>query len=91
MRTWVGGGKIKVVNEVPGVLPSISLGVGWLNKVYLISDILSTFPNAKLATAFPSDNGLPANLTMPSFWIVVGDSNYTLYSRVVLRSVSVNL
>ncbi len=90
LRSWVGGGKIKIVNELAGVSPVISLGVGWLNKVFVISDIIAEYPNAKLASAFPGDNGLPADLSLPSILLVLGDSNYALYSRVLVRSVSVN-
>jgi len=89
-RSWIGGGKIKVVDELVGVTPSIDLGAGWLNKVFLISDILAEYPDAKLVSAFPADNGLPADLTMPPLWLVLGDSTYTRYSRVVIRQVSVN-
>ena len=70
--------------------PSIDLGAGWLNKVFLIPDILAQYPDAKLTRAFPADNGLPADLTMPPLWLVVGDSNYTRYSRVIVREVRVN-
>ena len=89
-RSWIGGGKIKIVNELAGVTPSIDLGAGWLNKVFLIPDILAQYPDAKLTRAFPADNGLPADLTMPPLWLVVGDSNYTRYSRVIVREVRVN-
>ncbi|MGB1278222.1 MAG: hypothetical protein ACPG77_20925, partial [Nannocystaceae bacterium] len=89
-RTWVGGGKIKIVNELAGVTPAIDLAAGWLNKVFEIADIVAQYPNAKLARAFPADNGLPADLTMPPLWLVVGDSNYARYSRVIIREVRVN-
>jgi hypothetical protein len=86
-RSWVGGGKLKIVNELAGVTPAIDLGAGWLNKIFLIADILAVYPAAKLTTAFPADNGLPADLTMPPLWLVLGDSNYLRYSRVIIREV----
>jgi hypothetical protein len=89
-RSWVGGGKLKIVAELAGVTPAVDEGPGWLNKVFLIPDVLAQYPDAKLVRAFPADNGLPADLTMPPLWLVIGDSNYTRYSRVILREVRVN-
>jgi hypothetical protein len=63
--SWAGAGKLKIVNELPGVTPAVDLGAGWHNKVFQISDILAVYPDAKLTRAFPADNGLPADLTMP--------------------------
>jgi hypothetical protein len=88
--SWIGAGKLKIVNELPGVTPAVDLGAGWHNKVFQISDILAVYPDAKLARAFPTDNGLPADLTMPPLWLVLGDSTYTRYSRVLLREVRLN-
>jgi len=89
-RAWVGAGKIKIVNELAGVVPAVSLGAGWLNKVFTISDILAVYPDARLVRAFPADGGLPADLTLPALWLVVGDSTYTRYSRIIVREVRVN-
>jgi hypothetical protein len=88
--SWIGAGKLKIVNELPGVTPAVDLGAGWHNKVFQVSDILAVYPDAKLARAFPADNGLPADLTMPPLWLVLGDSTYTRYSRVLLREVRLN-
>lgn len=90
LRSWVGAGKIKVVNEIAGVTPIVSLGAGWLNKVFTIPDILAVYPNARLVRAFPADGGLPADLVLPALWLVVGDSTYTRYSRIIVRQVRVN-
>lgn len=89
-RSWVGGGKLKIVNELAGVVPVVSLGLGWLNKVFTIADIVAQYPNAKLSRGFPADNGLPADLSMPPLWLVLGDSLYKGYSRIVVREVRVN-
>ena len=89
-RSWVGSGKIKIVNELAGVVPSVNLGAGWLNKVFTIPDILAVYPNARLVKAFPADGGLPADLTMPPLWLVIGDSTYVRYSRIIVREVRVN-
>jgi len=89
-RAWVGAGKIKIVNELAGVVPAVNLGAGWLNKVFTISDILAVYPDARLVRAFPADGGLPADLTLPALWLVVGDSTYTRYSRIIVREVRVN-
>jgi hypothetical protein len=88
--SWIGAGKLKIVNELAGVTPAVDLGAGWHNKVFHVSDILAVYPDAKLARAFPADNGLPADLTMPPLWLVLGDSTYTRYSRVLLREVRLN-
>jgi hypothetical protein len=88
--SWIGAGKLKIVNELPGVTPAVDLGAGWHNKIFQVSDILAVYPDAKLARAFPADNGLPADLTMPPLWLVLGDSTYTRYSRVLLREVRLN-
>jgi len=90
LRSWIGAGKIKIVNELAGVVPVVNLGPGWLNKVFTISDILAVYPDAKLVRAFPADGGLPADLTLPALWLVVGDSTYTRYSRIIVREVRVN-
>ena len=90
LRSWVGAGKIKIVDELAGVSPLVDLGAGWLNKVFTIPDILAGYPDARLVRAFPADGGLPADLVMPALWLVVGDSTYTRYSRIVVREVLVN-
>jgi len=90
IRSWVGAGKIKIVNEIAGVVPVVNLGAGWLNKVFTIADILAVYPDARLVRAFPADGGLPADLTLPALWLVVGDSTYTRYSRIIVREVRVN-
>ena len=90
LRSWIGAGKIKVVNELAGVVPVVSLGAGWLNKIFTIPDILAVYPEARLVRAFPADGGLPADLVLPALWLVVGDSTYTRYSRIVVREVRVN-
>jgi hypothetical protein len=90
LRSWIGAGKIKIVNEIAGVVPVVNLGPGWLNKVFTIADILAVYPDAKLVRAFPADGGLPADLTLPALWLVVGDSTYTRYSRIIVREVRVN-
>jgi hypothetical protein len=32
--SWIGAGKLKIVNELPGVTPAVDLGAGWHNKVF---------------------------------------------------------
>ena len=90
IRSWVGAGKIKIIDELAGVAPDVNLGAGWQNKVFTISEILSVYPDARLVRAFPVDGGLPADLTLPALWLLLGDSTYTRYSRVIVREVRVN-
>lgn len=88
--TWVGGGRVKVVNEVAGVVPVENEGAGWLNKIFTLSDIIAQYPDARFVHAYPADNGLPKDLCLPASLLVVGDSNWTQYASVLVRQVKIN-
>ena len=90
IRSWVGGGKIKIVDDFAAVVPAIDLDVHWRNKVYTIPDILAVFPKARLVRGFMEHNALPAGLTMPPLLLALGDPTYARYSRIVVRRVRVN-
>lgn len=88
--TWVGGGRIKIVNLIAGVTPVVDVGATWHSKVYTIDDIVAQYPNATIVRAYPNDSGLPANQELPGFWLNLGDSAYTENSRVLIRGVRIN-
>jgi hypothetical protein len=82
-----------VVLEVPGVTPVENEGAGWLNKVYTIADIMALYSNATFRHVSPADNGLPADLCMPSLWLNLGDSadsGGAAYARAPIRRVTLN-
>ena len=87
--TWIGDGRIKVVNDIAGVTPVVN-GPNWLSRIYRIADIIAVYPNAKIVRAFSNDGGLPANQELPGFWLNLGDSNYIQNSRILVRGVRIN-
>ena len=96
--TWIGGGRVKVVNLLAGVTPVEDEGASWLEKVYAIGNvgdaagtsILAEYPNAKFTHAYPADGGLPADLCLRATTLVLGDSNWTKYAHVLIRELNIN-
>jgi hypothetical protein len=72
---------IQIVNAfttVPPVSPPVPIAAGtnvnWNQAAFKISDILASFPNAKLVDAFTNDGGLPKNVITPAILLASGDS-----------------
>lgn len=96
--TWIGDGRVKIVNELAGVTPVENEGAGWLNRVFRIgsvgdaagTSVLAEYPNARFVHAYPADGGLPDSVCLPATLLVLGDSNWTQYTSIVLREFRIN-
>jgi hypothetical protein len=75
---------VLIVNDLPPVVPTVSLGPTWPNHGYTLASILASYPAARLSRANTLDGGLPKAQTLPPFLVINGDStsNRTIATRV---------
>lgn len=86
-----GSNDLQVVNDIPPVVPYINVGVPWQSHSYRLSDILASYPSARLRDIASGDAGLPKSPAItPSFLLIQGDSNTNRIGGTALYEVFFN-
>jgi hypothetical protein len=74
----------------PPVVPFISNGPAFFSQAFRMSDILASYPNARLRDASTGDGGMPKTTVTPAILIIVGDSNNVTMASRLIEEVKLN-
>ena len=101
--SWNNAKAVCIVGAPPaavpgGVVPSVTVGPGFLENAYSFAALVAANPLAKLVTAFPAnavlfptgDGGAPVGAVLPSILVVSGDSGTLVKSGKTLHTLKVN-